>query len=352
MPQTLSTRQLNRALLARQMLLTRVRRPLPRVVERIGGIQAQYAPSAYVALWSRVEGFSRADLTRALERRSVIQGTLLRSTIHIVSRPDYWIHANASRAARREWWERIARGRGLDDVDMVAIATAAREALAAGPLDRNILIDTLEAAGFPRDAFEGLDAWIDMVRVPPSGTWDKRRASLYGDAEEWVGPADVVSASDASRELLRRYLAAFGPAAVADAARWAGVPTATMEEAAERLTLRRFEDDEGRGLLDLPRAPLPPPDTPAPIRLLGTWDAMLLTHARDKGVLAEDHRPIVFSTKNPPSVNTFLVDGTVAGSWRYEPKGGIDITPYGPLPTRARRELDEETSRIRALYEA
>jgi hypothetical protein len=123
-----------------------------------------------------------------------------------------------------------------------------------------------------------------------------------------------------------------------------------MEGASERLTLRRFPRNDGPDLVDLPRAPLPPPETPAPVRLLGTWDAMLLTHAREKGVLTEDHRPIVFSTKNPPSVNTFLVDGAVAGSWRYA-KGGIDVTPYGPLPARARRELEEETSRIRTLYE-
>lgn len=332
------------------MLLARERRPLPRVVERMGGIQAQYAPSAYVALWSRMDGFRRDDLTRALERRSVIQGSLLRSTIHVVSRPDYWIYAVATRAGRQEWWGRIARGRGLAGVDLPAMATTARTVLADGPTEVGTLISALHDRGFPKEAFEGLGGWVDMVRVPPSGTWDRRRANLYHLAEQWVGPEPDAAEREAVRRLLSRYLAAFGPATVADAARWAGVPTSTMDEAAEHLTVRRFVQEDGPDLVDLPRAPLPSPDTPAPVRLLGTWDALLLAHARGTGILTEDRRDLVFTTKNPQSVNTFLVDGTVAGSWRHD-GSRIVVTPFAPLTRGMRRELDEETDRIRGLYE-
>ena len=347
-PRTLTIGHLNRALLARQMLLSRVTAPLPRVVERMGGIQAQYAPSAYIALWSRLEGFERTHLTRALENRSLIQGTLMRSTIHIVSRSEFWPLAAGVRRARQEWWLRIARGRGLGDIDHEAMADHLRKVLADGPVDRSDLIASLERAGFPKEAFEGVGGWIDMVRVPPTGTWEKRRASAYADAERWIGPP-TATASEGIQLLLRRYLAAFGPATLGDAARWAGVPTSDIQVAAEPLRLRRFPVQDGPDVVDLPRAPIPEPATPAPVRLIPTWDAILLAHARDSGVLSEDGRRLVFQTKNPQSVNTFLVDGTVAGTWRNE-DGRIITEPFGPLPRQARRELDDESARLTALF--
>jgi hypothetical protein len=338
----LTQRERNRALLERQFLLARKRLTLPRALERIGGIQAQYAPSMYVGLWSRLEGLERERLTRALERRTVIQGTLLRSTIHLVSAPDYWPFAIAVRAARRESWLR-AHSEGARE--MAAAAVRLRRRLADGPRSRAELTESLSTS-----VFNGAGLWLDVVRVPPSGTWDRRRADLYATAESWVGPAAGMEQAEGIDLLVTRYLGGFGPARPADIADWAGLPVRAISSALERRALRRFQDEQGRLLVDLPRAPLPDPGTPAPARFLPTWDATLLTHARGTGILPEDYRPLVFGTKNPQSVSTFLVDGAVAGSWKYE-RDRIRLSPFARLSRKARRELEEETDRLAAFHE-
>ena len=337
---TLTRRELNRALLARQLLLERGRTPLPRALERVGGLQAQYAPSMYVGLWSRLEGFERGALTAALERRSVIQATLMRSTIHLVSKADYWPLALATRDARRESWLRS----GLEPVTPRAMAAAARRLRSGldGPIGRK----ELEAlVGKP--LVNGINAWVDLVRVPPSGTWERRRADLYAAAEDWVGAPPEIE--DAGEHLVRRYLAGFGPAARKDVASFTGLPPARLRPVLERLKLRRFRSEDGEELLDVPRAPLPDPDTPAPPRFLPTWDATLLVHARRTGILPEEHRPRIFSTRNPHSSPTFLIDGRVAGAWRHE-RGAIRLDPFGRLDAADRRELKREADRLAEFH--
>jgi hypothetical protein len=341
---TLSGRELNRALLARQLLLERGRLPLPRALERMGGLQAQYAPSMYIGLWSRVEGMERDAVTRALERRSVVQGTLLRSTIHLVSARDYWPFALATTQARRERWLRAFR-EPFTAREMSAAARAARKALADGPLRRKEL-DELVGKG----RAQGVGLWLHMVRVPPSGTWERRRADLYAMAEEWLGAPPEVTPDDALLHVARRYLAAFGPASRADVASWAGMRPTDVAPALERLTLRRFRSEDGEELLDLPRAPLPAADTPAPVRLLPTWDATLLVHARRAGILPEEHRPRIFNTRSPQSFPTFLVDGAVAGTWRYEDGGRVTLEPFERLDRATLRELREEAERMAAFH--
>jgi hypothetical protein len=144
---------------------------------------------------------------------------------------------------------------------------------------------------------------------------------------------------------VRRYLGGFGPATTAEIADWAGLPKPEIESTLGRLKLRRFRGEEGDELVDVPRAPLPDPETPAPPRFLPTWDATLLVHARRTGILPEEHRPKVFTTKTPQSVATFIADGEVAGTWRYE-KGKVKLEPFGKLDTSTRRELDEEAERL------
>jgi hypothetical protein len=336
---TLTQRELNRALLARQMLLERVSLPLPRAVERMGGIQAQYAPSAYIGLWSRVEGFERDDLTRALARRTLIQGTMLRGTIHVVSRRDYWPWREAVRESENAWFRRVhphVTGR-----DRAQANRKLREALGDGPRHRDELI-----------ALVGKDGWlaadVELVRVPPSGTWENRRAHLFALAEDWVGPND--SEPELARELVvRRYLGAFGPAPVADIANWSRLDRKHVQHALERIGARTFRDERDKELHDLPRAPLPDANTPAPPRFIGTWDAMLLVHARRTGVLPEDYRPRIFHTKAPQSFHTFLVDGAVAGTWRYE-NGRIELEPFRRLTRDERRALEEEKERLAAFH--
>jgi winged helix DNA-binding protein len=313
------------------------------MLERMGGLQAQYAPSMYIGLWSRLDGFERHALTRALEARSVIQGTLMRSTIHLVSAADYWPLAVAIRGARRESWLRAMR-REPSAAEMEAAAERLRAALAGGATLRRKEIDAL----IGKPAARGVGVWVDLVRAPPSGTWERRRADLYALAEDWIEPV-AVTPGDAAEHLLRRYLGAFGPAAAKDAVSFTGLPPADLAPTFERLDLRRFRSEDGQELLDLPRAPLPDPDTPAPVRFLGTWDASLLVHARRTGVLPEEHRPRIFHVKAPQSYPTFLVDGAVAGTWRYE-QGAVTLSPFGRLDAATRRELGAEAERLAAFH--
>jgi Winged helix DNA-binding domain len=337
---TLTTRELNRALLARQLLLERARLSIPRALERMGGLQAQYAPAMYIGLWSRIEGLERSAVTRALERRSVVQGTMMRATIHLVSKRDYWPLTAAIRAERLRWWERVHPN--TDPKTMRAAALKLRRFLADGPRRRKEIEEFLG-----RDVALGIGAYVDLVRIPPSGTWEQRRADLYGLAEEWVGP-DEADTDKGLELLVRRYLGAFGPAFRTDIADFAGVPVGRVSEILERITLRRFRAEDGKELLDLPRAPLPDPDTPAPPRFLPVWDATLLVHARRTQILPEDYRPRVFNIKTPNSVNTFLVDGQVAGTWRYE-GGKVKLEAFEGVPRAARRELDDEARRLAAF---
>ena len=337
----LTTRELNRALLARQLLLERGRMSIPKALERIGGIQAQYAPSMYVGLWSRLDGFERDALTRALERRSVIQATLMRSTIHLVSKADYWPLTAAVRAARTAWWERVHKT--AEPREMRAAANELRRFLAAGPRRRKEI-----EAHLGREHALGIYAYVDLVRVPPSGTWEQRRADLYGLAEAWIGPDDA-EAGTGLELMARRYLSGFGPAAVIDVADFAGVPISQVRSVLECMKLRRFRDERGNELVDVPRAPLPAAETHAAPRFLPVWDATLLVHARRTQILPEDLRPLVFNTKTLHSVNTFLVDGQVAGTWKYE-GGKVKLEAFDGVPRKAKRELDDEAKRLASFH--
>src|SRR2546421_10680039 len=172
---TLTMRELNRALLARQFLLGRSALPIVATIERIGGLQTQYAPSGYIGLWSRMRNFHREALTEALLKRRVIQGTLLRSTIHMVSARDYWLYLAAIRQARQEWFRRITR-RQFGPLDMETAARVLCEQLADGPRRADDLKRALAERGLAAISWAGVSAWVDMVRVPPCGTWEQRRA--------------------------------------------------------------------------------------------------------------------------------------------------------------------------------
>jgi hypothetical protein len=210
-----------------------------------------------------------------------------------------------------------------------------RAALREGPLRRR----EIEAL-IGREAARGVGIWLDLVRVPPSGTWERRRADLYGLAEDWVGPPH---AQEPLNHLVRRYLTGYGPAARAGIASWAGMPPRDVEPALAGLERLRAQD--GTELLDVPGLPLPDPETPAPVRFLPTWDATLLVHARHTQILPEEHRPRIFSTKTPQSVGTFLVDGAVAGAWRAD-GNRIAVEPFGRLTAAQRREVDAEARRL------
>jgi hypothetical protein len=343
----LTTRELNRSLIARQLLAERSTLPLTAALEQVGGLQTQYAPSGYIGLWSRLRDFRRDALTGALEERRVVQATLMRSTIHLVSAADYPILAAGLRRSRREWWSRVRRN-DLDGLDMDAAVERVRPFLAERPRRQAEILEFLAGEGLPRVVWDGLGAWLDLVRVPPSGTWERRRADLYAPADTWLGPS--TAGEDEGLELLvRRYLAGFGPATPADIASWAGVPAAAIRSAAERIDLRRFRDESGSELVDLRDADVSDGDAPLPVRFLPTWDANLLVHARRTLVMPERHRPIIFNTKAPQSFPTFLVDGAVAGRCRFA-DGRIELDPLEPIPAGTMRELEAEADRLAAFH--
>ena len=251
---TLTQRELNRALLARQLLLDRGRMPLPRALEAVGGIQAQYAPSMYVGLWSRLEGFERQALNDALVDRTVVQATLMRVTIHLVSREDFWPFALATRDVRRALWLRT-RPEKTSANAMAGAARTVRRQLSGGNALRRAELDALVG----KDRALGAGLWVDLVRAPPSGTWERRRADLFALAEEWIGPPPDVAGRDAAEHLVRRYLTGFGPASRKDVAELHRLRPATARpgpRAAGSAPLRRRGR---RGAARRPRRPAPRP---------------------------------------------------------------------------------------------
>jgi hypothetical protein len=341
----MTQRQLNRALLARQMLLRRADLRIPAALERMGGLQAQYAPAMYIGLWSRLEGLRREQVTAALEARTVVQATLMRSTIHVVSRADYWPLAAATREALQALWLKAWRQPSADEV--VAGAAKVRGQLAErSPQSRRELQGSLSSA-----TWYGVGLWLNLVRVPPSGTWERRRADLFANAEDWIGPAPELSQKAAVDHLVRRYLMGFGPATAVEIANWAGLRTAAaVLPSLSRMRLARFTAENGDQLVDLPASPRPPADSPAPVRFLPVWDALLLAHTRRARVLLEEDRPRVFNSRTPHSLNTYLVDGQVAGTWAHG-KSGVAIAPFRAHDRPTRRLVEEEAHRIAAFHD-
>ncbi|WP_181781281.1 winged helix DNA-binding domain-containing protein [Pseudonocardia pini] len=336
-----------RALLARQQLLERATTSPAAVVERVGGLQTQYSPAGYVGLWSRLAGLHREDLTEALRRRRIVQGWVMRCTIHMVSAADWAPLTEAVREARRTLFLRLPEARALD---MPAVGEAVRGYLADGPLKQAEIVSRLVADGFGKTAWTGAQLWVDLVRVPPSGTWESPRAQLYELADRWLGRRAAPVSLAAGQELLvARYLRGFGPATSGDIARYGGWTLTETKSVLERLELRRFRDEEGAVLVDLPRAPLPPAAAPAPVRFLGAWDAVLLLgHAKRTGILPAEHREKVFHTRMPQSTPTFLVGGRVAGTWRFV-DGEVRTTPFEPLSPAADDEVAAEAERLSAF---
>ncbi len=345
---TLTWPQLNRAVLARQLLLERSPITAIEAVQRLGGLQTQYAPSAYVGLWSRLVGFRRAELTDAMLDARIVQAWVMRCTIHMVSASDYQPMTEAVRIQRRRWWLRSRRG--VTDAEMKAAAATTARRLADGPQRQADLVAELVADGLPASVFPGVQLWLDLVRVPPAGTWELPRAHVYGLADDWVPPQPTTDLAAAEELLVTRYLAGFGPATPSDVSRYAGWTVTETKAVLSRLDLRTVRDPEDSQLVDLPDAPRPDGDTPAPVRFLSTFDALLLLgHAKRARIVPDDHRDKVFSTKMPQSTPTFLVDGHVAGTWRYG-DNHVTPTPFAPLTRAVRREVDGEAERLTAFY--
>jgi DNA glycosylase AlkZ-like len=335
---TLSLRDLNRATLARQLLLERRRLPVVGALERLAGLQAQWAPAPYVGLWTRVEGFRREALERALLRLQAVRAVLMRGTVHLVSRRDYGVFGSA--VALPPW---------IGD-ESAAIADRVHDSLlefGREPRTRAEILAWLRAThGIDHDGGAGL--WYALRTVgrithaPASGAWKQPRETRYVLIDH-----EQIDPLPARQDLVRRYLGAFGPATRADVAEWSGLRVRDLEPALDALEpLRRFRDERGRELLDMPRAPVPPGDSPAPVRFLPRFDNLVLSHADRTRVVSDEHRRTVIHGGGMVEAS-FLLDGFVAGLWRVE-KGRVRVEPFAPVPRVWRSEVADEAARLEA----
>jgi hypothetical protein len=316
----LSNRQLNRATLARQMLLERVRKAPLEAVHHLVGLQAQTPQSWYLSLWSRLADFDPVATGRLLEERRLVRVPVMRSTIHLVTDDD----ALVLRPFTQPTIDRSLRGiwaRRLEGVDLAALVAEVRAFVGLAPRTPTELLGHLDARWPGRDRqtmTNAVRALVPLVQVPPRGVWRRSGAVKLAALDAWVGRA--VPASIDPEPIVLRYLAAFGPASVMDAQAWSGVTR--LGEVFERLrpSLRSFRDDGGRELFDLPDSPRPDPDTPAPVRFLADFDNLLLSHADRSRFIGEVERAL-FTYVKGPFPGMLMLNGTAVGQWHLQRDG-------------------------------
>jgi hypothetical protein len=343
----LTLRDLNRATLARQMLLGRERVKPLRAIERLVGLQAQWPKPPHVGLWSRALGFEREDLLGLLNRREAVRATMMRGTIHVVSAKDYVALRPALQPmlARNLLAVLRERAKGID-VDEVAAIT--RTCLAEGPRTFEQIRDAL-AKVHPAADHRAMGyiarLSVPLVQVPAAGEgWGFPAAPQFGLAEDWLG--EKLSGPDGPEDLVLRYLAAFGPATAGDVQTWSGLQGVkeTLEGLRPKLVVLR--DERKREAFDLPKAPRPGPDAVAPPVFLPEFDNIVLAHSDRRRFVADRHRKRVYL----PGLRiaaTFLVDGFVAGTWGVERKkdaATITVEPFEPLGKKSQQELAAEAN--------
>jgi len=329
----LTRRALNRALLARQLLLVPADLPVVRAVEALAGMQAQWAPAPAIGLASRLERFDPGELAEALEQRRLVRGTLMRATIHLVSARDYLRFRPALEPLLRRKWRQYYP-REPEPADLPELIARVTEATA----EPRTAAELQALAGHDEDEDERRLRWFRARHEVPL----VRTGERYVHAERWLG-RPLEGGDQAVRHLVRRYLAAFGPAAPADVAAWSGLQVAEVRPALADLRVRRFRDEAGRELIDLPAAPRPAGETPAPPRLLPRFDNLTLSHADRSRVIADEHRRRIVRAAEVDAV--FLVDGFVAGRWKLT-RGRLTLEPFGRLAATARRALEAEAERL------
>lgn len=334
----LTLRELNRATLARQLLLERKRLSPRVVIERLVGVQAQWPQAPYVGIWTRTASFRPQQLERELTRSTVLKATAMRQTLHLVTPRDYGLVRAAMSETNVPWEASGAK----------QLASSVRALAAAGPLKTEDALAHLErehalTGTQARRAWRAARIRAHVLHHHETALWRGRPEGRFVAVAE---PDEHVPL-EARAEILRRYLAAFGPATRRDIVAWSMMHVPEIQRALDVLELRRFRDEQGRELLDVPGAPLPDAATPAPVRFLPKWDNLLLAFADRTRVLPEQYRKIVIR-KNGDVAQTFLVDGFVAGMWRAE-GGQVVLEPFAPLSRTVSRELEDEAGRLEAF---
>jgi hypothetical protein len=333
----LTIRALNRATLARQMLLAREKVKVVAAIERLAGMQAQLARPPFIGLWTRIEGFKRDDLRKAIAKRDVVRATMMRGTIHLMSRRDYL----AFRAPLQPMLTRALRTPATFDPDEARAFFA--EPRTFDDLRKHLLQRDPKAD--ERAIAYAIRMHLPLIQVPTDAEWSYPGQAGFTVVESWLGES---IADDAKPHALAlRYFAAFGPASVADLQSWSGL--GAMKSVVEELRpkLRVFRDASGKELFDLPKAPRPDEETPAPVRFLPEYDNLLLAFADRSRIIAAEHRPRIF-TPNLVVPPTFLVDGFVAGTWKIERKE-VKLDPFVKLSKKTRDELMNEAMDLVAL---
>ncbi len=353
--QVLSRDRLNRATLARQLLLERAAiRPIA-AIRRIGGLQAQEPASPYLALWSRLAAFDPAALDRAFQQRRVVKATLMRSTLHVVTRDDY-LHLLPATLPMLRALNRRSQGPEPAPERIHALAEAALDFASRPRANTEIRehlagLDDMSAD----DALWFVRRYAAWVHAPSPVAWSFGRRPILTGASSWLAETSFAGENAALEYLARHYLGGFGPAALADMAAWSGLAIARLRPAVAGIDaaggLRRYSDEHGRELLDIAGASVPAADVDAPARLLPMWDSVLLAYADRSRMISDEHRKVV-TARNGDTLPTFLVNGRVAGLWWAEADGGrsrIALEPFVRLSRAERRDVEREGERLAAF---
>jgi hypothetical protein len=346
----LRLRELNRATLARQMLLDREALPVPAAIERLVGLQAQLAQPPYIGLWTRLRDFRREALARLIENRIVIKATLMRATLHLFTAEDYLRFRTTLQPVLTGAGNAIAKRRG-GDFDPEKLLTAARRYIEEKPRTFSEISDMVTKLMPGQDVGAmryTVRTHLPLVQVPITGGWSYSNKPEFTLAESWIGRP--ISTKDNLRELVFRYLAAFGPASVTDMQTWLGLK---LKETFEKLKpdLQTYRDEQRRELFDLPELferGKPDGDVPAPVRFLPEFDNLLLSHSNRTRVIADEHRSKVYLPGLRVAA-TILVDGFVRGVWKVEKTKNaatLVIEPFDKLTKRDRATLIEEGDRL------
>ena len=350
-PDLLGRRALNRATLARQLLLDRACLPVPDALEHLVGLQAQAPDAPYVGLWSRLGEFRSGALARAIEERDAVRVPLMRATVHLVTAADCvllrpWLQPVFERAFAGQAFARQLGGADPGDVINVAAGLLTAAAMTRAELGTALAGHWPE--GDPRALAYAATYLLPVVQVPPRGIWGVTAPARWTLAESWIGRGPGPAAPG---QLVMRYLSAFGPGTVGDMQTWSGLTR--LQEVADRLgpAVRRFRDESGRELLDLPHAPRPGPDTPAPPRFLPEYDNVLLSHA-DRSRIITGHRRVPLPPGNGGARGTLLVDGMFAGTSICVRSAGtatLRIETFSPLTGSAAQAVTGEGARLLAF---
>jgi hypothetical protein len=342
---TITTRQLNRALLARQMLLAREKTTVLKAIERLVALQAQVPKPPFVGLWTRVEGFERNDLLSALSKRKVIRATAMRATIHVMTAADFIALRGALQPGLDKGLQTFLRDRAKA-ADLEALVADGREYFRKEPRTFDAFRDYLTEK-YPQTDVRAMAYTVrlrvPLVQVPTDTTWGFPASADFALADEWLGKS-VPTTSSSAELLVKRYLAAFGPATPADAQCWSGLGGLREVFESLRPSLVTFRDERKRELFDLPDAPRPDADEVVPVRFLPDFDNLVLSHDDRTRIMADAYRPLV-TTKNLQVRATFLIDGFVAGAWKTERKkktATLVLEPFGKITKPVIAALERE----------